>query len=133
MIVYGPKGLKNYLETVLALSASYMTYPLEIIEIEAGQLFDDGDLIVSAYPLTHRVECFGYRIQQHDKPGPLDAQKLAAENIPRGPWMQALKQGKSVTLTDGRTIDGRDYLGASQAGKSWLFLVIRSPQARRYI
>lgn len=117
LTVYGPKGLKNYLETVLALSASYMTYPLEIIEIEAGQLFDDGDLIVSAYPLTHRVECFGYRIQQHDKPGPLDAQKLAAENIPRGPWMQALKQGKSVTLTDGRTIDGRDYLGASQAGK----------------
>ncbi|MBO0222625.1 ribonuclease Z, partial [Vibrio parahaemolyticus] len=63
-----------------------MTYPLEMIEIEPGQLFDDGELIVTAYPLDHRVECYGYRIEEHPKRGSLDVDKLAQDNIPRGPW-----------------------------------------------
>lgn len=117
LTLYGPKGLKQYIETVLSLSVSYMTYPIEIIEIEAGQLFDDGELIVTAYSLDHRVECYGYRIEEHAKSGPLDANKLASDNIPRGPWMQALKAGETITLEDGRVVNGADYLGEPIPGK----------------
>ncbi|QCJ68820.1 ribonuclease Z [Providencia heimbachae] len=117
LTLYGPKGLKQYIETTLSVSASYMTYPLEIIEIEAGQLFDDGELIVTAYSLEHRVECYGYRIEEHAKSGSLDADKLAQDNIPRGPWMQALKAGETITLEEGRVINGADYLGEPIAGK----------------
>lgn len=117
LTVYGPKGVKQYIETVLSISHSYMTYPLDIIEIEAGQLFDDGKLIVTAYALDHRVECYGYRIEEHPKSGPLDAEKLANDNIPRGPWMLALKAGETIILEDGRTINGMDYLGEPIAGK----------------
>ncbi len=84
LTLYGPKGLKQYVETVLSVSESYMTYPLNIIEIQAGQLFDDGELIVTAYPLDHRVECYGYRIEEHAKSGALDAERLAQDNIPQG-------------------------------------------------
>lgn len=117
LTVYGPKGLKHYIETVLAVSVSYMTYPLEIVEIEAGQLFDDGELIVTAYALDHRVECYGYRIEGHPKSGALDAVKLANDNIPRGPWMQALKAGETIVLDDGRVVNGADYLGEPIPGK----------------
>ncbi|HFF1655938.1 ribonuclease Z [Providencia vermicola] len=117
LTLYGPKGLKQYIETVLSLSVSYMTYPIEIIEIEAGQLFDDGELIVTAYSLDHRVECYGYRIEEHAKSGPLDANKLASDNIPRGPWMQALKAGETIILEDGRVVNGADYLGEPIPGK----------------
>lgn len=117
LTLYGPKGLKQYIETVLSVSVSYMTYPLEIIEIEAGQLFDDGELIVTAYPLDHRVECYGYRIEEHAKSGQLEANKLASDNIPRGPWMQALKAGETITLEDGRVVNGADYLGEPIPGK----------------
>ncbi|BBG61086.1 ribonuclease Z [Providencia rustigianii] len=84
LTIYGPKGLKQYIETALSLSSSYMTYPLEIIEIEEGQLFDDGKLIVTAYSLDHRVECYGYRIEEYAKLGALNADKLARDNIPEG-------------------------------------------------
>ncbi|EPL9571013.1 ribonuclease Z [Providencia rettgeri] len=117
LTLYGPKGLKQYIETVLSVSVSYMTYPLEIIEVEAGKLFDDGELIVTAYPLDHRVECYGYRIEEHAKSGPLEANKLASDNIPRGPWMQALKAGETITLEDGRVVNGADYLGEPIPGK----------------
>ncbi|WP_368884974.1 ribonuclease Z [Providencia vermicola] len=117
LTLYGPKGLKQYVETALTISGSYLTYPLDIVEIEAGQLFDDGELIVTAYALNHRVECYGYRIEEHAKKGALNTEKLAQDNIPRGPWMQALKAGETVQLEDGRTIKGADYLGEPKPGK----------------
>ncbi|SFN35643.1 ribonuclease Z [Xenorhabdus japonica] len=118
LTLYGPIDIRQFVETTLQLSSSFLTYPLEIIEVQPGQLFDDGELKVTAYALNHRVECYGYRIEEHDKPGALDAQKLNQDGIPRGPWMQALKQGETVTLEDGRTICGQDYLGTPIRGKS---------------
>ena len=46
--VYGPKGIKNFIETALSLSGSFTTYPLYIIEIEAGLVLDDGEFRVTA-------------------------------------------------------------------------------------
>ncbi len=31
---------------------------------------------VTAYPMEHPLECYGYRIEEHDKPGALNAQAL---------------------------------------------------------
>lgn len=117
MTVYGPRGLKTFVETALSISGSYTDYPLNIVEIEAGWTLDDGEFRISAWPLSHPVECFGYRIEQHDKPGLLDAERLKAEGVPRGPWFQQLKQGECVTLEDGRVINGADYLGPATPGK----------------
>ncbi|MGD8204022.1 ribonuclease Z [Pantoea sp. FN0305] len=117
LTLYGPAGLKTFVETTLSLSGSFVTYPLEIVEIEAGEVFDNGKFKVTAYPLNHVLPCFGYRIEEHDKPGFLDAQRLKADNVPRGPWFQQLKQGEIVTLEDGRVINGRDYLGPATPGK----------------
>ncbi|PHM74967.1 ribonuclease Z [Xenorhabdus kozodoii] len=118
LTLYGPTGIRQFVETTLQLSSSFLTYPLEIIEVQPGQLFDDGELNVTAYALNHRVECYGYRIEEHDKTGALDAEKLNQDGIPRGPWMQTLKQGGTVTLEDGRTICGKDYAGTPIRGKS---------------
>lgn len=117
MTLYGPKGLRQFVETALSLSGSYTGYPLEIVEIEAGPVLDNGEFRVTAYALNHVVECYGYRIEQHDKPGFLDAPRLKAEGVPRGPWYQDLKQGKRITLKDGREINGADYLGPATKGK----------------
>lgn len=118
MTVYGPKGLKAFIDTALSLSGSYTDYPLEVIEIVAGEVLDDGEFRVTAWPMNHTIDCFGYRIEQQDKPGFLDAARLKAEGVPRGPWYQQLKQGESITLEDGRVIDGAAYLGPSTKGKT---------------
>ncbi len=117
LTIYGPKGIRQFIDTALSLSSSYTSYPLEIIEIEAGEILDNGEFRVIAYPLNHVVECYGYRIEQHDKPGFLDAPRLKAEGVPRGPWYQDLKQGKRVRLEDGREINGAEYLGPATKGK----------------
>lgn len=117
LTIYGPQGIRQFIDTALSLSGSYTSFPLDIVEITAGLVFDDGDFRVTAWPMNHIVECYGYRIEQHDKPGFLDAPRLKAEGVPRGPWYQQLKQGERVRLEDGREINGAEYLGPATKGK----------------
>ncbi|ALB63429.1 Ribonuclease Z [Cronobacter condimenti 1330] len=115
--VYGPAGIAEFIETALRLSGSWTSYPLHIHEITEGQVIDDGELIVTAYPLTHPVVCYGYRIEEHEKPGTLDAAALKAAGVTPGPLFQQLKRGETVTLEDGRKLCGADYLSAPRPGK----------------
>ena len=117
LTLYGPKGLREFVEVALRLSGSWTDYPLDIVEIGPGLILDDAGYRVTAWPLNHPVECYGYRIEEHDKPGTLDAARLIADGVPSGPLFQQLKQGLSVELADGRIVDGRCYLGPTTPGK----------------
>ncbi|MEF3102899.1 ribonuclease Z [Raoultella terrigena] len=117
LTLYGPKGLREFVEVALRLSGSWTDYPLDIVEIGPGLVLNDAGYRVTAWPLNHPVECYGYRIEEHDKPGTLDAARLIADGVPSGPLFQQLKQGLSVELADGRIVDGRRYLGPTTPGK----------------
>ncbi len=117
LTIYGPKGIKEFVETTLRLSGSWTDYPLVVEEISAGLVVDDGLRKVTAHALNHPVECYGYRIEEHAKPGALDAQALIAQGVTPGPLFQQLKQGETVTLDDGRIIKGSDYLAPAEPGK----------------
>lgn len=132
LTIYGPKGLREFTETALRLSGSWTDYPLEIIEITAGEILDDGLRKVTAYTLEHPLECYGYRVEEHDKPGALDAKALKAAGVKPGPYFQDLKAGKSVVLEDGRRIHGADYLAAPIAGKSVAIFGDTAPCAGAY-
>lgn len=116
--LYGPKGLREFVETTLRLSGSWTDYPMEVVEVSAGFVMDDGLRKVMAYPLNHPVECYGYRVEEHEKPGALDAKALINAGVKPGPLFQQLKDGLRVTLEDGRVIDGRDYLSPATPGKT---------------
>ena len=130
LTIYGPAGTGEFVETTLRLSGSWTDYPLEVIEITEGLVLDDGDYTVTARPLNHPVECYGYRIEAHDKPGALDAAALIADGVKPGPLFQRLKQGDTVTLEDGRTINGGTISPHRSRGKNWRFLAIPRPALR---
>ncbi|MHB9327340.1 ribonuclease BN [Phytobacter ursingii] len=117
LTIYGPKGIREFVETSLRLSGSWTDYPLTIEEVSAGLVVDDGLRRVTAFALNHPVECYGYRIEEHDKAGALDAQALIALGITPGPLFQRLKSGETVTLPDGRIVHGEDFLAPAIPGK----------------
>lgn len=117
LTIYGPTGIREFVETTLRLSGSWTDYPLVVEEISEGLVVDDGLRRVTAFALNHPVACYGYRIEEHDKPGALDAQALAAQGVPSGPLFQQLKNGKTVTLPDGRVINGLDFVAPAIPGK----------------
>ncbi|GEK28183.1 ribonuclease Z [Furfurilactobacillus siliginis] len=118
LTIYGPKGIKEYVQTSLRLSESGLTYPLRFVELNGdGIIFDDETFTVSCKRLDHKITSFGYRVVEKDHVGELQVDKLRAADIPSGPVYGQLKAGKTVTLPDGRTFNGQDFIGAAQKGR----------------
>src|SRR5699024_2373757 len=55
LTIYGPKGIKNFVETSLEVSATHLTYPLYIEEITEGIIFENNHFTVTAAQLEHGV------------------------------------------------------------------------------
>lgn len=117
LTIYGPKGLRQFIVVSLQISDTHLQYPLKIVEIEDGVIFEDDQFIVEAAKLDHAVESFGYRIIEKDKPGTLNAKKLQEEGVPPGPIYAKLKKGESVELENNKIIHGGDYLGPTIKGR----------------
>lgn len=115
--IYGPEGVREYIETSLKVSQTHLKYPLSIIEIREGILFEDEQFIVECLLLDHGISSYGFRVVEKDRPGTLDAKRLMENGIQPGPLYQRLKNGETVILEDGRTVNGKDYIGPKQKGR----------------
>ncbi|GAF65242.1 putative ribonuclease Z [Bacillus sp. TS-2] len=119
LTIYGPKGLQSFVETALKTSSTYLKYPIEFVEVtQSGPLFNEKGITVEALELEHVMPCYAYKVVEDDKPGELLVEKLKALNIAPGPSYQKIKRGESITLDDGRIINGQDFVGMPQKGRS---------------
>src|SRR5690625_608040 len=118
LTIYGPKGIKEYVQTSLRISETHLNYELKIVEIDEGTVYSDPHFTVSCIRLQHGVESFGYKIVEHDRLGELLVDKLKEDGIMPGPIYKSIKENEETTLDDGRTIVRSDYLGPNKKGKT---------------
>ncbi|MBM7598048.1 ribonuclease Z [Virgibacillus halotolerans] len=117
LTVYGPSGIKEYIETSLKTSGSHLTYPLSIIEITEGKIMENGQFIVYATLLDHAVPSYGFRIVEKDKPGELLVDKLLEIGIKPGPIYQQIKDNEITQLPDGQKLYRREFIGPDKKGR----------------
>lgn len=119
MTVYGPPGIRDYIQMNLKLSQTRLLYPLDIIELnpEGGKIQTSSGWEIEYLPLQHGILCFGYRIIEPDKDGELLMDKLVQYQIPNGPILGQLKRGEIVTLDNGTVLDGKDFVGEDKKGR----------------
>ncbi|WP_082233918.1 ribonuclease Z [Halobacillus massiliensis] len=115
--VYGPKGIKEYIEVSLRISGTRLKYPLHILEIEEGILFEDDDFQVEAVRLLHGLDSYGYFIKEKDKLGELLPDMLKELGIQPGPLYQKIKQQDKTVLDDGTTIYRAEVTGPPKRGR----------------
>lgn len=115
--VYGPQGIKKYIETSLEISCTHLTYPLDIVEFTEGKLFENEKFIVDCKKLDHGIPSFGFRIIEKDRPGELLVDKLIEAGIEPGPLYREIKEKNNITLDDGRIINQADFVGENKKGK----------------
>ncbi|MEK3981336.1 ribonuclease Z [Psychrobacillus sp. FSL K6-2836] len=116
LTIYGPTGLKNWIEVTLAISNTHVKYPLSIIEIEEGIIFEDEQFIVEAKLLEHVMPCFGYTVKQKALAPELFIEKTDALGVPRGPLLKLLKEGQDVVLPNGIIVKSEDVTGDPREG-----------------
>ena len=117
--IYGPKGIKKYVETVLKLSYTRMHYPINIFEFQkSGELYKSDDETVSVVELSHDIPSYAYVLEESSKPGTFDVEKAKAAGIPPGPLFGQLTAGKTIKLADGKEYSGKDFIGPEKKGRT---------------
>ena len=96
--IYGPKGIKKFLECVLDVSEEHLGYRLKITEFEAEETFVFDKFSLKVLPLVHSVESFAFYIKENDISNRLDEEKLRAIGLEPSPPYGELKKGRSITF-----------------------------------
>lgn len=117
LTVYGPPGIRTFIEMALTVSQCRIPYALEITEHTGGMLFEDEGFRVEAALLEHRIDSYGYRVIEKDRPGSLNTELLMSHGLKPGPVYGRLKRGEDVTAPDGVLIRAADALSEPKKGR----------------
>jgi ribonuclease Z len=128
LYIYGPPRCLEYIETSRRVLDMYINYEIVVREItEGGAVFGEDDFYIRAFPLNHTKPCFGYCLEEYNRPGEFYPEKARALHIPMGPLWGKLQNGESVTLEGGRVVKPEDVLGASRSGRKFSFVTDTLP------
>ena len=105
--IYGPKGIKEIIKLQLRLSNSWTNYGLffhELESLESEIVYEDEKVRVQTIPLKHRVYTNGFLFQEKIGERKLNLDAVQNYEIDSC-YYQKIKNGKDITLEDGRVIE----------------------------
>ena len=117
LTIYGPAGLRRLLDDLRRVFGR-LTYPLETVELGAGEAVARDGYAVIPFPVTHGVPALGYALVEEMRPGRFDAALADGLGVPHGPERGALQRGETVTLADGTRIAPDQLLGPARPGRT---------------
>ena len=121
--IYGPKGIKEIITLQLRLSNSWTNFGLFLHELESNEselIFEDEKVFVKTIPLKHRIYTNGFLFQE--KEGERKLNLVAVQNYEiETCYYQKIKNGKDITLEDGRIIPNEKLTFDPIASKSYAF------------
>ncbi|EPJ47199.1 MAG: hypothetical protein OFPI_31910 [Osedax symbiont Rs2] len=124
--IIAPEGIQEYVEWNLKFSGVELGFEIIFIEVAEGtdeaRVIDEDDYFVEARALKHRRYCLGYRFQEKDKPGKVDAEKATKLGVTEDQQFKDLKDGQDVTLADGTVVESSDIVGHPRAGDSFAYV-----------
>jgi ribonuclease Z len=100
LTIFGPQGIKGFVETILRYSETHVPFPLMIEEQTPDGLISihrTAELEVFTFPLYHRIACNGYLFRERRPKLNLRKDMVHAHNLTPG-QLQALKRGEAIDL-----------------------------------
>jgi ribonuclease Z len=103
--IYGPKGTKEFMKSLLNTFVFTGKYPINVEEV-SGKFFETNDFYLEAKSMSHGIPTNAYSFV---KKGQLriDKKKLSKLKIPSGPLLGKIKQGKDIVY-DGKKYSAKD-------------------------
>lgn len=121
--IYGPKGIKEIIILQLRLSNSWTNYGLFFHELESNEsevIFEDEKVLVTTIPLKHRIYTNGFLFQEKIGERKLNMNAVLNYDIETC-YYQKIKNGKDITLEDGRIIPNAELTFDPVPSKSYAF------------
>ena len=120
--VYGPPGIRRFLEDIRETVQFVLTFPVEIHEIhEAGVVCEEQEYFVQAVWANHVIPSLAYALVEKHRPGKFHPEKAKALGVPEGPQWSKLQHGHKVRLSDGRIVKPEDVTGPPRPGRKIVY------------
>jgi len=115
--IYGPKGIKKFLECALDISPEHLGYILKIIEFEDEETFVFDKFSLKVLALEHSIESFAFYIKENDISNKLNEKKLRAIGLEPSPLYGELQRGRSITF-QGKKLEPNAFILDPIPGRS---------------
>jgi len=120
--VYGPPGIKRFLEDMRKTVQFVLTFPVEIHEInEAGVVCEEKDYNVQAVWANHVIPSLAYAFIEKPRPGRFYPAKAKALGVPEGPLWSRLQHGHDIKLPNGKIVKPEHVSGPLRPGRKIVY------------
>lgn len=123
LTVFGPVGIKLFLDTIIKVSESHLTYKLiinEIIPDQQKKIFEDQHIIVYSFPLSHRIATSGYRFVEKHSKIPINVEAIKKHSL-SGHQIKELREGGTVLNDSGTPLTISDISLPSKPSRSYAY------------
>lgn len=120
--LYGPEGIKQFLECLRESLHFGLTFPIEIHEVyDAGVICEEKDYTVEAAKSNHVVFSLAYAYVEKPRPGKFYPEKAKILGVPEGELWSKLQHGDEIKLPNGRAISPEEVLGSPRKGRKIVY------------
>jgi ribonuclease Z len=120
--VYGPSGIKRFIEAISETVQFVLTFPVEIHEIEeVGVVCEEEEYTVQAVWADHVIRSLAYALVEKPRSGKFYLEKAKALGVPEGPLWSKLQHEHNVNLPDGRVIKPEQVVGPPRPGRKIVY------------
>jgi ribonuclease Z len=92
--------------------AGRVSYPLELVELEPGQVLDRDGYSIATVAVAHRIRAFGYVLYEDERPGEFDPRAAIELGLTEGPEFGLVQHGTTV-----RGVTSEQVLGPPRRGR----------------
>ncbi len=119
--LYAPAELKPILDLQFDAAQAHLSYPLIFHELkEEKEITDLKKFSIKAFRVSHRIECWGFLIQEKEKPKKIDTDRALDFDVPSSFFPQ-LKEGKDYMHVSGRLVKNEWVTKAANPSRSYAF------------
>lgn len=113
--IFGPPGLEELFVSLRRIMGR-VGYPLELVELQAGEAVPHDTFEVRAFSVEHRVRAHGYALVEDERPGRFEPDVARSLGIEEGPDFARLQAGETVEGSAGPVAPGQ-VMGDGRPGR----------------
>ncbi len=114
--IFGPPRIDEFLASNLKILNFGLTFPVRIIKIKEGPVWDDPAYTIHVCEAEHSIPAYSYLFTEKDRPGKFYPEKAKQLGVPEGKLWHELQSGNEVKVGE-KTVRPADVMGEKRRGR----------------
>ena len=121
--IYGPIGIKDFLEAMIRTVRFSLGFLVEIYELNTqGVIYEGKEYEVHTTWAEHSIPSLAYALIEKPRPGRFYPERAVSLRVSKGPLWSRLQQGYQIKLEDGSIVRPGDVLGPPHPGRRIVYV-----------